>query len=382
MSKEVYITGIGFIKVSEHWKKSLRALAFEAAELCLKDVNYTKPDLIIVSNALGGILQSQESLSSLIAENLSLTQIPNLKIETGESSGASAILIGYLGIASGLYKNVLIIGVEKNSDKLPSEFISATSSFLDQEYFSYYGITPAALYALLYKLYLKKYKEKQENVAQFATHDHKMALNVEHAQYRFDLSVEKILASPILADPIRLFESYSVSDGAAAIMLSSKDQIQDKDYAIKIEGISISTDINLIYRNDLLLFNSLKTSFENLKKKNKIENKDINFIEIFDPYTIASPIIIESLGLVKRGEGSKMLLEGYYEKDGKLPLNTHGGLKARGHPIGASPLYQLCEGVLQLRGKAKNQVPNANIGLLQSMSTTAEHNSLILLKRL
>jgi Acetyl-CoA acetyltransferase len=379
---EVYITGIGLTKVSEHWNKSLKHLTYESVQNCLKDCNYKKPDLIVVSNALGGFIQYQESLSNLIAENLSLNKIPNLRIETGEASGASALMVGYMAIASGMFKNVLIIGVEKISDALPHQFISYVSSFLDYEYFVYNGITPASIFAILYKLYLKRYNAKQENIAQFASHDHKMAINVEHAQYRFNLPVERILSSPILVDPIRLFESYPVSDGAASIMLSSKDQVENKDYSVKLEMISASTDVNVLYREDMLLFASLRDSFSQIRKHAKIELKDIDFLEIYDPYTIASPIILESLGLLNKGEGYKLLLEGQHEKDGDLPLNTHGGLKARGHPIGATTLYQVCESVLQLRDKAYNQVPNAYIGLVHSMNNIGDQSFLILLKRL
>jgi acetyl-CoA C-acetyltransferase len=145
--------------------------------------------------------------------------------------------------------------------------------------------------------------------------------------------------------------------------------------------ISAVTDLNILYREDMLLFSSLREAFYKIRKHAKIELKDIDFLEIYDPYTIASPIILESLGILNKGEGYKLLIEGQHEKDGELPLNTHGGLKARGHPLGATTLYQVCESVLQLRDKAYNQVPNANIGLVHSMNNIGDQSSLILLKR-
>lgn len=381
MEKEVYITGIGLTKVHEHWNKSIKSLAFEAIDQCLREVNYQKPDIVIVSNALGSVLQNQNSISNLIAENASLIGIPNLRVEVGELSGAAAINVAYSFIKSGLYKNVLVVGVEKTSDRLPVEYITAISSFLDSDYFVYNGITPAALYAIVYKLYMKRFNVKQEHIAMFASHDHKMALNSDHSQYKFNLPVDKILSSPILADPIRLFEGHPVSDGAAAIMLSSKDEIQNKDYAVKLESVSYSTDITFLHREDFLFFTSLKRSFELLKKESKIDNKDVDFIEIHDSYTIASPLILESMGYTDRGKGYILLLEGQHERDGILPLNTYGGLKARGHPIGATAIYQVIEAVLQLREKSRNQVPNAEIGIVHSMNGLADQNSLILLRR-
>ncbi len=377
---DVLITGIGFTPVSEHWGSSLKTLALEAATKAIEDSNYLKPDFLIVSS-LASLFQDQEYIGHLITENLGFTEIPSIRAEAGEASGMAALELAWLMIRSGKYKNVLIVGVEKPSDRLPHEFVSAFSSMFDRDYFYYNGITHSSLFALLYKRYLKEYSLKQEDVAEFASHDHRMALNVAHAQYKFPLPVERILASPIVSDPIRLFESFPVSDGAAAVMVSSADSAENKDLAVKIESITSASDVSLVYREDILNFNSLRLAFEALKKQTKISKKEINFIEIHDTYTIASPLILESLGLVDKGESCKMLKEGQFEKDGSLPLNLGGGLKARGHPISATALYQVCEAVLQLRGKAGNQLSKAEIGLVQSMSNVADQSYLVLLRR-
>jgi len=200
------------------------------------------------------MLQNQNSISNLIAENSSLIDIPNLRIEVGELSGAAAINVAYNFIKSGMYKNVLVVGVEKTSDRLPAEYTTAISSFLDNDYFVYNGITPSALFAIIYKLYMKRFNVKQEHIAQFASHDHKMAINSDHSQYRFHLPLEKILSSPILADPIRLFESHPVSDGASAVMISSKEEVQNRDYAVKIESISFSSDVTFLLQRRSNIF--------------------------------------------------------------------------------------------------------------------------------
>ncbi len=378
---EVFIRGIGFTPVSEHWGKSLKSLALDAARKTIEDSNYLKPDFIIVSSSLASSLQSQEYISNLIAENLGFREIPSIRIDSGEASGIAALEVAWLMVRSGKYKNVLVVGVEKPSDRLPQDFIAALSSMLDRDYFYYNGITHASLFALLYKKYLKEYSLKQEDVAEFASHDHRMALNVDHAQYKFPLSVEKILASPLVSDPIRLFESFPVSDGAAAVMVSSEIDSDEKDFSVKIDSITSTSDVNLLYRDNILNFNSLRLAFEAMRKQTKITKKEINFIEIHDSYTIAAPLILESLGLVEKGEACKMLKEGQFEKDASLPLNLGGGLKARGHPIGATGLYQVCEAVLQLRGKAGNQLSKAELGLVQSMSNVADQSFLVLLRR-
>jgi len=340
-----------------------------------------KPDVIIVSCSLSSFLQQQESLSNLLRDYLGFTKLPNIRIESGECSGAAALEIASSMIESGRYKNILVIGVEKPSDRLPQEYNAALSSMQDREYYYYNGITHASLFALIYKIYMKKYGLKQEDIASFAVHDHKMALNVDYAQYRFSISVDRILSSPIVAEPIRLFEIFPTSDGASAIMVSSKDQVENKDYAIKLDAITSASDINFTYRNDFLTFYSFHHAFEELRKRTKIAKSDINFLEIHDSYTIAAPLIIENLGFADKSEACRMLKEGEFEKDGSLPLNPSGGLKARGHPIGATPLYQVCEAVLQLRGKASNQVNNAEVGLVQSMNNVADQSYLILLRR-
>jgi acetyl-CoA C-acetyltransferase len=378
---EVYITGIGYTQISEHWNKSIKQLALEASINAIKDSNYLKPDVIIVSCSLSSFLQQQESLSNLLRDYLGFTKLPNIRIEAGECSGAAALEIASSMIESGRYKNILVIGVEKPSDRLPQEYNAALSSLQDRDYYYYNGITHASLFALIYKMYMKKYGLKQEDIASFAVHDHKMALNVDYAQYRFSLSIDRILSSPIVAEPIRLFEIFPTSDGAAAVMISSKDQVENKDYAIRLDAITSASDINFVYRNDFLTFYSLQYAFEELRKKSKIAKSDINFLEIHDSYTIAAPLIIENLGFADKNEACRMLKEGEFEKDGSLPLNPSGGLKARGHPIGATPLYQVCEAVLQLRGKASNQVKNAEVGLVQSMNNVADQSYLILLRR-
>lgn len=378
---EVFVTGIGYTPISEHWGKSIKQLSLEAAIKAIKESGFKKPEYIIVSSSLSSFLQQQESISNIIKEYLGFSNLPNIKVEAGESSGVAAIEVASSLIQSGKFKNILVIGVEKPSDKLPHEYTEALSSIMDRDYYFYNGITHASLFALLYRMYMKEYAIKQEDIASFSSHDHAMAINVDYAQYRFQLSVDRILSSPSIAEPIKLFEAFPTSDGAAALMLSSKDQIEEKDYAVKIEAISCASDVSFIYRNDFLTFNSLRIAFEDLRKRTKIAKKDINFIEIHDSYSIAAPLIIENLGLAERGEACKMLREGEFERDGILPLNMSGGLKARGHPIGATAIYQVVEAVLQLRGKAANQVSNAETGLVQSMNNIADQSYLILLKR-
>ncbi|HLI45948.1 MAG TPA: hypothetical protein VKU94_02005 [Geobacterales bacterium] len=378
---EVYITGIGYTQVSEHWVKSIKQLSLEAAVKAIKDSGYKKPDSIVLSSSLASFLQHQEALSNLIREYLGFSNLHNIKVEAGECSGSAAVEVATSLINSGRFKNVLVLGVEKPSDKLPQEFNASLSSTLDRDYYFYNGITHASLFALVYKLYMKQYGIKQEDIAAFAVHDHAMAVNVDYAQYRFPISIDRVLSSPNVSEPLKLFEAFPTSDGASALMISSKDQVDNPDYAVKLEAISSASDLSFVYRSDFLSFNSLRFAFEDLRKKTKLAKKDINFLEIHDSYSIAAPLIIESLGLAEKSEACKMLKEGEFEKDGTLPLNMSGGLKARGHPIGATPIYQIVEAVLQLRGKASNQVSNAETGLVQSMSNIADQAYLILLRR-
>jgi acetyl-CoA C-acetyltransferase len=366
---QVAITGVGYVPISEHWSKSLRMLMAEAGFLALDEAEIDKPDLIIVSSAFASRLQEQYQLGALIANYMGLGGVPAMSVEAGDASGGVAIHLGYTAILSGIYKNVLIIGGDKLSDELPARVESVMASMEDREYITYHGATYAGLAALVYKEYLTKYGVKNDDIALLAVHDHSMAVGIAHAQYPFPIKLDKVLSSPIIADPIRLFESFGFGDGAAAIVLSALEGIKS-DTIITIESSVMATaeQFNIAQRDSIVSFSSTNKAAKQAYAKAKITPNEINVAEIHDSYTILGIIALEDLGFAKYGEGTKLLKEGQLTPGGKIPVNTFGGLKARGHPFGATALYQTMEIVKQLRGEAPHQVPKAEYGLVHSMA--------------
>lgn len=367
--RKVIISGVGYTPISEHWSKPLRVLMAEAGSLALSEAGISRPDLIIVSSAFASRLQEQYQLGSLIADYMGLSGVPAISVEAGDASGGVAFHMGFTAVLSGLYDHVLIIGGDKLSDGLPANVESIIASIEDREYIAYQGATYASLAALIYKEYLKKYGVKNDDVALMAVHDHSMSVGISHAQYSFPVKLDKVLASPIIADPIRLFESFGFGDGAAAVVLSASDQIKN-DVIVAVESSAIATadQYNIAQRRDLTSFYSTLKAAEQAYANAKITPEKINVAEIHDSYTILGVIALEDLGFAKRGEATKLLKENQLTPGGKIPTNTFGGLKARGHPFGATGLYQVIEITKQLRGEAPHQVPKAEYGLVHSVA--------------
>ncbi|MEM3831997.1 MAG: thiolase domain-containing protein [Thermoprotei archaeon] len=380
--RNVIISGTGYVPISEHWSKPLRTLMAEAGFLALNEAGISRPDLIIVSSAFASRLQEQYQLGSLIANYMGLGGTPAMSVEAGDASGGVAFHIGYMAVLSGLYDHVLIIGGDKLSDELPAKIESVIASMEDREYIAYQGATYAGLAALVYKEYLKKYGIKNDDVALMAVHDHSMAVGVSHAQYPFPVKLDKVLASPIIADPIRLFESFGFGDGAAAVVLSVSDQVKN-DTLVAVESSAMATadQYNIAQRNDITSFYSSLKAAEQAYAKAKITPEKINVAEIHDSYTILGIIALEDLGFAKHGEATKLLKEDQLTPGGKIPTNTFGGLKARGHPFGATGLYQIIEVTKQLKGEAIHQIPKAEYGLVHSVAGIGGTATVSILRR-
>jgi len=362
---DVYVCGVGLTKISEHWAKPLRVLMAEAALKALEDAGNPEPDLIVVSSALSPLLQKQSHLGPVVLEELGLTGKPVLSVESGGASGAVAFHAGYMAVRSGLYSTVLVIGGEKLSDALPMDVVSAMQNFEEREHVSFYGITGVSLSALAYKMYLKKNGVKREEVASLAVHDHEMAVGVKHAQYPFPIKLEAVLRATTISEPITLFESFGYGDGAAAVVLTSR---RNGDGCVRVAGCAISTDrVTPASKIGSLSFPSTVKAAENAYRMAGIGPGDVDVAEIYDPYTIIGVISLEDLGFAERGKGAKLVWEGEVKPGGKIPVNTFGGLKARGNPLGATGLYQIAEIAIQLRGEAPHQVDSPKYGLAHAM---------------
>ena len=371
--EKVYVVGGGATKIDEHWDLSLRDLMVQASERAINDAGIEKRDIeaIYVGNMSSGPLQGQEHLGSLISTWLGIPGVSAYKVEAACASGGVALHSAFTSVASGLYDCVLVVGVEKMSDAITSDLTSALIMADDQEYVAFTGASFVGLNALVYRAYMERYHVKQEDIALFAVHDHKYGVNNPYAQFRKEIKLETILSSPLVADPIRLFECAPVGDGAAALILCNEKKVRTlkHDSLIELAGSAVATDaLSINYREDILTLKATRVAFERALKMAGIERKDVDLIEVHDAFTILGVIHLEDLGYARKGEGWRLVKEGEIEIDGKIPTNTMGGLKARGHPVGATGIYQVLEVLMQLRGEAgKNQVNEAEIGLAQNV---------------
>ena len=369
--RRVAIIGVGCTSVGEIWDKSLKDLAVEASLKALDDAGIENVDRVYIGNALSPILQYQTNLASIIIDSLGFNNSSSILVEAADASGGLAFHEAFKAVRSGLIDYALVVGVEKMSDSKPSEVASALMSFEDQDYVAFTGVTQAGLHALLLRIYMEKFNVKHEDIALFAVNAHKNASKNPYAQFKNIIRVEDVLKSPLIADPLRLLEYVGISDGAAAVVLCPLEEAE-KFRSNFVEILASATAVDKLFlteRDDILTFNSTRVAAEKAFKEAKVSPKDIDVVEVHDSSTIAGIISLEDLGFCGKGEGASFVSQGKIDLNGELPTNTMGGLKGRGHPIGATGVYQIIEVVWQLRGEAgKNQVDGAKIGLTQNIA--------------
>ncbi|MCC6039510.1 MAG: thiolase domain-containing protein [Thermofilum sp.] len=371
--RRVFIAGVGATRVDEHWDKSLRDLMRESSLKAIQDSGLSKKDIeaIYVGNMSSGFLQGQEHLGSLLATWIGVPGVAAAKVEAACASGGAALHQAYLAVRSGVYDCVLVVGVEKMTDAYTGDVTDALVMAEDQEYVAFTGLSFVALNAFVYRYYMKKYGVRQEDIAYFAVHDHKYAVNNPLAQYPRPITLDEVMKSPLVADPIHLLESAPIGDGSAALVLCSEEKLKalGKDVHLEIAGSAVATDVfSLHERADPTTLLATVKAARKAFSMASIEPKDVDVLEVHDAFTVLGVIHLEDMGFAKKGEGWRLLKEGQLEKDGDLPTNTMGGLKARGHPVGATGIYQVYEITLQLRGEAgKNQVPDPEVGVAQNV---------------
>jgi len=373
-TRKVYVLGIGATPIGEHWDESLRTLMTKAATSAIEDASIERKDVdaIFVGNMSSGPLQGQEHLGSLLATWLGIPGVAACKVEAACASGGAAFHQGFLGVASGVYDCVLVVGVEKMTDAITRDITAALIMADDQDYVAFTGVSFVGLNALVYKAYMDKYAVEQEDIALFAVHDHKQAVNNELAQYRRPVTLSAVMSSPLIADPIHLLECAPIGDGSASVVLCSEEFLKKyggRDVLIEVSASIVATDkLSLYDRDDITTLSASVKASRKAYKIAKIEPKDVDVLEVHDAFTILGVIHLEDLGFARKGEGWRLLKDGELEIDGKIPTNTMGGLKARGHPVGATGVYQVFDVVKQLRGEAgKNQVDSPEVGVTQSV---------------
>lgn len=369
--REVYVAGIGITSFTR-LEYPLYEIAAYPGLMAMKDSGLKKIDHLYVANMGGGRINGQTGLASAVIDHMSLTPAGADTIENGPASGASAIKQGYMAIASGMHDVVMVIGAERMRAVNPLEATDfvATLSHPMAEYI--YGVTLPALAGMFTRLYMEKYGVTSRHLAMVAVKNHKNAMDNFFAHLHEEISIAGILDSPeastnnpFIAEPLRFYDMCPVSDGGACLILASADVMKKINKPmVRLAGVGQSTDTHAVFERkeptDLL---AVREAAKQSMAMAGITPQDVNVAELHDAFTILEIVESEEVGFFKKGEGHLALERGETQIGGKIPINPSGGLKAKGHPVGATGVGQAHEIVLQLRGDAeKRQVKNAKVG--------------------
>jgi acetyl-CoA C-acetyltransferase len=367
--KEVAVIGAGMTRFGELWNKSIKDIFVEAALKAIKDAGVDHIDSMYVGSMSSGLFVGQEHLGAVMADYLGMNPIPATRVESACASGGVSFRQAYFEVSSGQSEIVLAGGVEKMTDG--ADVTDALATAADQEYEVYQGVTFPGLYAMIANAHMHQYKTKREQLAAVAVKNHRNGSKNPNAQFRSEITIDQVLRSSLVADPLRLLDCSPVSDGGAAVILCPMDIAKKfTDTPIRIRGsVQTSDTIALHSRSSLTTLKAVSTAAEKIYKLTNLKPQDINFAEVHDCFSIAEIVVSEDLGFFDKGFGGSAVEEGLTSLEtGKIPINTSGGLKSKGHPVGATGIAQIIELYEQLQGKAgKRQVKNAHIGLAQNM---------------
>lgn len=372
--REVAITGIGATPVGEHWDQGLRDLAADAARAALDDSRLETVDAIYVANAYGPSISTQAHLAPMVADYAGLNGVEAFTIEAADASGGAALRAGYLAIASGLVETVMVLGVEKATDMVGGARTRARAVSLDSDDEALHGATLAALAALLMRRYMHEHQVDLAAFEGFSINAHANGAKYAGAMYRNQIKPGAFAKAPMIADPVSLFDSAPDADGAAAIILTSRERAADLvSTPVRVVGSGAATDtLALAERRDPLWFSAVERSTALALARAGVTRDQIDLFELHDSFTIVAALSLEAAGFAERGTGWKMAADGRLSLAGALPISTFGGLKSRGNPVGATGVYQAVEATLQLRAAAgANQVADAQIALIQSLGGLA-----------
>lgn len=353
----MFVVGVGLTKIDRFYEKNARDLFVEAYLKAVEDSG-VKPQALVVGNMTSSVLMEQDSLAALLADYVGLRGIPAFKVEAACGSGGAAIYAGFSLIKSGLVDIVAVGGVEKLTEGLTSETTRALAQAADAEYELFYGVSFTGLNAMLARLYMNRFNYSREDMAYWALRMHEYASYNPYAQLPRKTSLEEILKSSVVADPLHLFDCAPIGDGAAvAILVRGEERAREisramgRDVLVEITGIGYATDsVDIGSRIDLLKLVSTVEASKQAYRMADVSERSIDYVEVHDAFHITGFLALEDMGFADKGLAPKLWKEGRFGKGDKPEVNFSGGLKARGHPVGATGVYQLIEATMQLRG--------------------------------
>jgi acetyl-CoA C-acetyltransferase len=369
--REVYVIGIGITSFTR-LEYPVSEIAAYPAMMAFKDCGLSKADHVYVANMGAARLNGQTALASAVVDTLSLTPAGATTIENGPASGASAIKEGFLAVASGMHEVVVVTGAERmrEVDNLEATDFVATLSHPIAEYI--YGVTLPSLAGMFARLVMEKHGVTPRHLAMVAVKNHANAMHNFFAHLHQPITIEGILEgpealtnNPYVAEPLRFFDMCPVSDGGACVILASADVARKVQRPlVRLAGVGQATDTHAVHeRRDPTELLAVRGAAAQSMAMAGVKPSDVNVAELHDAFTILEIVESEEAGFFKRGEGHKALERGETSLTGRIPINPSGGLKAKGHPVGATGIGQAHEIVTQLRGEAgKRQVKNPTVG--------------------
>jgi acetyl-CoA C-acetyltransferase len=367
--RDVYIVGIGQTKAGEHWERSLRDLGVDAMLAALHDAGVERADALYVGNMLSSELVAQVHLGTMLADWSGLGSIEALRVEAADASGAAALRMGYLAVASGAVDLALVCGVEKTTDADDETTGRAWSYGMDGDYEASQGLSMPAIAGLLMRRYMHEFDVPRDAFAPFAINAHANGVSNPHAMFRRRVSVEAYRRSGMVADPVGMFDVAPLCDGAAAVLLCLGDRAGDlTDKPVHVRASAVATDrLALHSRADPLLLQAAKLSAQSAYAQAGAGPGDIDLFELHDSFSVLAALSLEACGFAERGHGTDLARDGEIGLQGRVPICTMGGLKARGNPVGATGIYQIVELVEQLRGEAGANQIDCQLGMAQSL---------------
>ena len=367
--RDVFIIGTGQTPVGEHWDLGLRDLGTAAIRAALADAALDSVDALYVGNMLSGCVNDQENLATLLADAADLLPAEACKIEAACASGGAAVRAATLAVAAGAHDVAVAVGIEKMTDGVSGSVSAGLATASDQDYEASHGFTFVGLSALMMQRYMHEHERAREEFAPFALNAHRNAAGNENAMFRKPISEEEYRRSPAVASPIAVLDAAPICDGAAAVVVCAKEAVRPEHEALRIAASAAATDtISLGARGDILKLGSAAVSSARCFAASGLAPSDMDLFEAHDAFTIITALSLEACGYAPRGEALRLAADGCVAPGGCIPISTSGGLKARGHPVGASGTYQIVDAALQLRGRAgANQLDKASRALTQSI---------------
>jgi acetyl-CoA C-acetyltransferase len=370
--RAVAVVGIGKTAFGAFADRDLRSLAVEAGEKCLQDahVSPSQIEAFYLGNFAGPSFVGQNHLAPYIAGAMGITGVPSTRFEAACASSGSAFFHAVSSVAAGLYDLILVGGVEKMTSQSTPKVTEILAGAGDMGGEGRAGATFPALFAMIARRHMFQYGTRREHLAAVAVKNHANGAKNPLAHMRKIITMEQALNGKPISEPLTVYDCSLISDGAAAVMIAPLERASEfTDRPVRILGLAQTSDlVALDEKEDITTFSAVKGAAQKAYKMAGVTARDIQFAEVHDCFTIAEIIATEDLGFVAKGEGGPYALEGRTCLKGERPVNASGGLKSKGHPVGATGVAQICDVAQQIRGEAgERQVDRHSLGLAQNL---------------